>query len=128
MLLHVSGSTYVNLRILCVHFTLGQVGKTCWSRKCSFLLSDTLALLIPCTMFNLYLYVQKMVNGGRVQNWICVSFSRNLHEDAVYNFCDHLAGICRNIGMVFSQVICLIIWLSKLLACSICFGLLGYEP
>lgn len=48
--------------------------------------------------------VQKMVDGGMVEYWTCLSFSR-LHADYVFRFCDDLVGMCNNIGMVVRLVI-----------------------
>lgn len=42
---------------------------------------------------------KKMVNGGRIQSWACVSFSWNLRPEQVFKFCDSLFGVCNNIGM-----------------------------
>ncbi|ONK75714.1 uncharacterized protein A4U43_C03F19780 [Asparagus officinalis] len=41
-----------------------------------------------------------MVNGGKINSWACVNFSRNLRPDEVYWFCQSLFGVCNNIGMV----------------------------
>uniref|UniRef100_A0A7N0U702 Protein argonaute 7 n=2 Tax=Kalanchoe fedtschenkoi TaxID=63787 RepID=A0A7N0U702_KALFE len=45
---------------------------------------------------------KKMFNGGTVQNWTCVSFSR-LREDAVHRFCHQLIDMCCKKGMVFDK-------------------------
>lgn len=44
--------------------------------------------------------IQKMVNGGRVQNWICISFARNVQESVARGFCHELAQMCQTSGMV----------------------------
>ncbi|XP_058074962.1 protein argonaute MEL1-like [Magnolia sinica] len=44
---------------------------------------------------------KKMVNGGSVEYWTCINFSR-LPPDAVHTFCHELVGMCRNKGMTFS--------------------------
>lgn len=44
---------------------------------------------------------QKMVNGGRVNNWICVNFSRNVQDSVARGFCYELAQMCQISGMVF---------------------------
>ncbi|KAJ0982366.1 hypothetical protein J5N97_010621 [Dioscorea zingiberensis] len=44
---------------------------------------------------------KKMVNGGIVENWTCVNFSR-LREDAIYQFCYDMVQMCNNIGMMFT--------------------------
>ncbi|XP_020258663.1 LOW QUALITY PROTEIN: protein argonaute MEL1-like [Asparagus officinalis] len=46
---------------------------------------------------------KKMVNGGKIDSWACVSFSRNLHPDAVNWFCQSLFGVCNNIGMSIAR-------------------------
>ncbi|KAI4992847.1 hypothetical protein ZWY2020_007160 [Hordeum vulgare] len=45
---------------------------------------------------------KKMVNGGRVKDWICINFSRNVQDSAAGNFCHELAGMCQTSGMDFS--------------------------
>ncbi|XP_010940262.1 protein argonaute 1A [Elaeis guineensis] len=45
---------------------------------------------------------KKMVNGGRVQNWMCISFARNVHESVARGFCHELVQMCRTSGMDFS--------------------------
>ncbi|KAJ6852286.1 protein argonaute MEL1-like [Iris pallida] len=44
---------------------------------------------------------KKMINGGRIQNWACINFSR-LPVDAVGYFCHSLFGICNTIGMAIN--------------------------
>ena len=44
--------------------------------------------------------LQKMVNGGRVNDWICINFSRNVPDSAARSFCHELADMCRISGMV----------------------------
>lgn len=44
---------------------------------------------------------KKMVNGGKVEYWTCVSFSRS-GLDAANSFCDMLVNMCCSKGMVFS--------------------------
>ncbi|KAL8146423.1 hypothetical protein AgCh_004241 [Apium graveolens] len=44
---------------------------------------------------------KKMVNGGSVERWTCVNFSR-AHPDAVHNFCNELVRMCRSRGMAFN--------------------------
>jgi eukaryotic translation initiation factor 2C len=41
-----------------------------------------------------------MVNGGRVSNWTCINFSRNVQDSAARNFCHELAFMCQISGMV----------------------------
>ncbi|KAM0838402.1 hypothetical protein ACQ4PT_060985 [Festuca glaucescens] len=43
-----------------------------------------------------------MVNGGTVNDWICINFSRNVPDNAVRNFCRELADVCQTSGMDFS--------------------------
>ncbi|CAM8949612.1 unnamed protein product [Rhodiola kirilowii] len=45
---------------------------------------------------------KKMINGGTVENWTCVSFS-NLREDAAQYFYHQLIDMCCQKGMVFSK-------------------------
>ncbi|KAG6752793.1 hypothetical protein POTOM_042831 [Populus tomentosa] len=45
---------------------------------------------------------KKMVNGGRVNNWICVNFSRNVQDSVARGFCYELAQMCQISGMDFA--------------------------
>ncbi|KAG2568057.1 hypothetical protein PVAP13_7NG287700 [Panicum virgatum] len=45
---------------------------------------------------------KKMVNGGRVSNWVCINFSRNVQDSAARSFCDELANMCQISGMDFA--------------------------
>ncbi|KAM0951728.1 hypothetical protein DsansV1_C03g0028821 [Dioscorea sansibarensis] len=45
---------------------------------------------------------KKMVNGGIVENWTCVNFSR-LREDEVFQFCYEQVRMCNTIGMTFNR-------------------------
>ncbi|KAM0874017.1 hypothetical protein ACQ4PT_037690 [Festuca glaucescens] len=45
---------------------------------------------------------KKMVNGGRVNDWICINFSRNVPDSAATSFCRQLAEMCQISGMDFS--------------------------
>ena len=48
---------------------------------------------------NLFFFLQKMVNGGKVDFWTCVNFSSdyaNMSED----FCKELVKMCNSKGMV----------------------------
>ncbi|KAK1296650.1 Protein argonaute MEL1 [Acorus calamus] len=44
---------------------------------------------------------KKMVNGGRVDTWACINFSRE-NNNAVNMFCGGLVQMCNNVGMVFN--------------------------
>ncbi|XP_044964927.1 protein argonaute 14-like [Hordeum vulgare subsp. vulgare] len=44
---------------------------------------------------------KKMINGGNVQSWTCLNFSR-LPIDGVRRFCGDLVKVCNAIGMVFN--------------------------
>ncbi|KAI4969681.1 hypothetical protein ZWY2020_000595 [Hordeum vulgare] len=48
---------------------------------------------VPCSDLD------RMVNGGRVKDWICINFSRNVQDSAAGNFCHELAGMCQTSGM-----------------------------
>lgn len=41
-----------------------------------------------------------MVNGGTVNNWICVNFSRSVQDSVARSFCQELAQMCMTSGMV----------------------------
>ncbi|KAJ4962028.1 hypothetical protein NE237_021938 [Protea cynaroides] len=45
---------------------------------------------------------KKMVNGGTVNSWICINFSRNVQESVARGFCQELAQMCHISGMVFN--------------------------
>ncbi|XP_074269555.1 protein argonaute 1 [Silene latifolia] len=45
---------------------------------------------------------KKMVNGGKVNNWICINFSRNVQDNIARSFCAELAQMCQISGMVFN--------------------------
>ncbi|XP_010270731.1 PREDICTED: protein argonaute 1-like isoform X2 [Nelumbo nucifera] len=45
---------------------------------------------------------KKMVNGGTVNNWICINFSRNVQESVARGFCHELAQMCHVSGMAFN--------------------------
>ncbi|KAK9707013.1 hypothetical protein RND81_07G167300 [Saponaria officinalis] len=45
---------------------------------------------------------KKMVNGGKVSNWICINFSRNVQDGIARSFCSELAQMCQISGMVFN--------------------------
>ncbi|KAM1026662.1 hypothetical protein TB2_039490 [Malus domestica] len=45
---------------------------------------------------------KKMVNGGKVNNWICINFSRNVQDSVARSFCNELAQMCYISGMAFN--------------------------
>ncbi|KAL9224351.1 hypothetical protein vseg_000394 [Gypsophila vaccaria] len=45
---------------------------------------------------------KKMVNGGKVSNWICINFSRTVQDGVARDFCFGLAQMCQTSGMVFN--------------------------
>nr|QDM36924.1 argonaute 1b [Nicotiana benthamiana] len=45
---------------------------------------------------------KKMVNGGTVNNWICINFSRNVQDSVAHGFCSELAQMCQISGMNFN--------------------------
>lgn len=45
---------------------------------------------------------KKMVNGGKVNNWICLNFSRNVQDSVAHRFCCELAQMCHISGMAFN--------------------------
>ncbi|KAE8125928.1 hypothetical protein FH972_020689 [Carpinus fangiana] len=46
---------------------------------------------------------KKMVNGGTVNNWICINFSRNVQDSVARGFCQELAQMCYTSGMVVAS-------------------------
>uniref|UniRef100_A0A1D1XWX4 Protein argonaute 1A n=1 Tax=Anthurium amnicola TaxID=1678845 RepID=A0A1D1XWX4_9ARAE len=45
---------------------------------------------------------KKMFHGGKVHNWTCINFSRNVQDNMARGFCHELAQMCRISGMEFS--------------------------
>ncbi|KAI5433160.1 protein argonaute 1 [Lathyrus oleraceus] len=45
---------------------------------------------------------KKMVNGGTVNNWFCVNFSRSVPDKSAHAFCCELANMCHISGMAFN--------------------------
>lgn len=48
----------------------------------------------------LIILLQKMVNGGTVNNWICINFSRQVQDSVALRFCYELSQMCYISGMV----------------------------
>ncbi|CAK9201819.1 unnamed protein product [Sphagnum troendelagicum] len=46
---------------------------------------------------------KKMVNGGVVNHWACLNFSRSVQENYARNFCAELAQMCQTSGMDFQS-------------------------
>lgn len=69
-----------------------------WCLASAFLMS------IECYFLKFFLntvsLLQKMVNGGKVSNWICINFSRNVQDSVAKGFCYELAQMCHISGMV----------------------------
>lgn len=51
---------------------------------------------------NIFYYLQKVVNGARVNNWVCINFcsERGFDNDAAARFCSELVRMCQNSGVV----------------------------
>ncbi|XP_042965249.1 protein argonaute 1-like isoform X2 [Carya illinoinensis] len=45
---------------------------------------------------------KRMVNGGVVNNWICINFSRDVQDSVARSFCHDLAQMCCISGMAFN--------------------------
>ncbi|KAL7189604.1 hypothetical protein ACSBR1_039284 [Camellia fascicularis] len=45
---------------------------------------------------------KKVINGGTVNYWACINFSRSVQESAVRGFCHQLAQMCQGSGMEFN--------------------------
>ena len=43
-----------------------------------------------------------MVNGGTVNNWMCINFSRQVQDSVARGFCYELAQMCYISGMAFT--------------------------
>ncbi|KAL5732174.1 argonaute 1B [Ranunculus cassubicifolius] len=46
---------------------------------------------------------KKLVNGGTVNNWICIDFTREGQENVTCRFLHTIAQTCNKLGMVFNQ-------------------------
>ncbi|KAF0909917.1 hypothetical protein E2562_001181, partial [Oryza meyeriana var. granulata] len=42
---------------------------------------------------------KRMLNGGSIKNWACLTFASRMHLDEVRVFCNSLVGVCSNFGM-----------------------------
>ncbi|CAA2938952.1 argonaute 1 [Olea europaea subsp. europaea] len=42
---------------------------------------------------------KRMVNGGTINNWICINFARNVQDSMARSFCHELAQMCTTSGM-----------------------------
>ncbi|PWZ58541.1 Protein argonaute 12 [Zea mays] len=42
---------------------------------------------------------KRMVDGGSIKNWACITFASRLNLNDVVMFCEALVGMCNNIGM-----------------------------
>ncbi|XP_015690017.2 protein argonaute 12-like isoform X2 [Oryza brachyantha] len=49
---------------------------------------------------------KRMVNGGTINHWACLTFASRLHPNDIRMFCDHLVGMCNNIGMQMNMRPC----------------------
>uniref|UniRef100_A0A1J3CP72 Protein argonaute 1 n=1 Tax=Noccaea caerulescens TaxID=107243 RepID=A0A1J3CP72_NOCCA len=45
---------------------------------------------------------KKMINGGTVNNWFCINFSRQVQDNIARTFCQELAHMCYTSGMAFN--------------------------
>lgn len=49
---------------------------------------------------------KRMVNGGSINYWACLTFASRLRPNDIGMFCNDLAGMCNNIGMQMSMRPC----------------------
>ncbi|KAM3294871.1 hypothetical protein ACQJBY_037638 [Aegilops geniculata] len=49
---------------------------------------------------------KRMINGGSIRHWACVSFGSRLQWNDVSVFCNYLVGTCNNMGMQISETPC----------------------
>eukprot|EP00268_Persea_americana_P054733 TRINITY_DN629_c0_g1_i2.p1 TRINITY_DN629_c0_g1~~TRINITY_DN629_c0_g1_i2.p1 ORF type:complete len:1112 (-),score=207.79 TRINITY_DN629_c0_g1_i2:475-3810(-) len=47
---------------------------------------------------------KRMVNGGNVNNWMCINFSRNVQDSLATGFCTELAHMCKISGVAFAPI------------------------
>ncbi|CAN8321108.1 unnamed protein product [Cochlearia groenlandica] len=45
---------------------------------------------------------KKLINGGTVNNWICINFSRKVQDSLAHTFCQELAQMCYISGIAFN--------------------------
>ncbi len=70
-------------------------------KHCSKMVLPSLVLVM--TIFS---NLQKMVNGGVVNHWACLNFSRSVQENVASAFCAELAHMCQTSGMVLCWIFC----------------------
>jgi eukaryotic translation initiation factor 2C len=60
-------------------------------------------MVLPCLVLVMTIFsnLQKMVNGGVVNHWACLNFSRSVQENVASAFCAELAHMCQTSGMAF---------------------------
>ncbi|KAJ6827225.1 putative protein argonaute PNH1 [Iris pallida] len=46
---------------------------------------------------------KKVINGGTVNYWACINFSRSIQENTAHGFCQELAQMCQISGMEFQR-------------------------
>ena len=69
----------------------------------SFFYLHCLPLIVSSTDSHIHFhFCKKMVNGGVVNYWACINFSRGVQETAAARFCQELAVMCQVSGMVIS--------------------------
>ncbi|KAL6894479.1 hypothetical protein ACP4OV_008577 [Aristida adscensionis] len=52
---------------------------------------------------------KRMVNGGSIKYWACLTFTSRVHPNDIKMFCDSLVSMCNNIGMQMSTNPCVAI-------------------
>nr|CAB3493686.1 unnamed protein product [Digitaria exilis] len=50
---------------------------------------------------------KKMVNGGSIKYWACLTFTSRIHPNEIGRFCEDLAMMCNSIGMQMSSQPCI---------------------
>ncbi|KAL6894480.1 hypothetical protein ACP4OV_008578 [Aristida adscensionis] len=50
---------------------------------------------------------ERLINGGSIKYWACVTLASSLHPNRIMTFCDNLFNVCDNMGMKINGEPCL---------------------
>ncbi|MBA0558613.1 hypothetical protein Golob_015625, partial [Gossypium lobatum] len=77
--------------------------KNCLPQVGQWNMMNKVSLAANAGAFNVLLSrISKMVNGGTVNNWICINFSRQVQDSVALRFCYELSQMCYISGMAFT--------------------------
>ncbi|KAM7280556.1 hypothetical protein ACFE04_007690 [Oxalis oulophora] len=46
---------------------------------------------------------KRFINGGTVNHWMCINFSRSVGDGVIHGFCRRLVEVCQGLGMAFAH-------------------------